>query len=367
MPSKKRQHYVPQFYLRNFSSDGCSLHIYNIKSRKLIKNAPYDTQCYRNYFYGKNGHIEDMFMEIENMVAPIFRRIISSMGVNTINNDEFSSILIFTVLQSCRTEHAATWNNEVADKIGKLFLSKEKLLKDINLDDYQITLDDPVILSIQAAFEMYHFGLDLRCKILINKTKTKFITSDNPVIFHNQYTRINSRETSIGIACSGIQIFYPISPELLLFFYDESIYRVGSNNKNYCEIYSDIEIQNINTFQHLSALSNLFLSDANYIISKNLLSTRKEDIALVTEVMTPENEKYVFTRRHEKNLDLKVSCIAIRSRVKHKKIGFIRNPDLLMLYKDFERLTAAGKYKEWQFPDYLIDLREGNKEKWESP
>ena len=145
------------------------------------------------------------------------------------------------------------------------------------------------------------------------------------------------------------------------------MYRVGSNSRNCYELYSDIEVQNINSFQHLSAFTNLYLSDDNDIISESLLSLRKEDIAVVTEVTTPENENYVFTRRHERDLDLKVSCIIIRPRVKNKGMSFVRNEDLLMLYKDFERLADAGKYKEWQFPEYLTDLRAGNKEKWESP
>ena len=49
MEKKKRQHYVPQFYLRNFVREDNKFTIFNIKSEKIIENAPYRKQCYEDF------------------------------------------------------------------------------------------------------------------------------------------------------------------------------------------------------------------------------------------------------------------------------------------------------------------------------
>ena len=48
MNKKKKQHYVPQFYLRNFTRQDNKFTLINLKTNSIIENAPCKDQCYEN-------------------------------------------------------------------------------------------------------------------------------------------------------------------------------------------------------------------------------------------------------------------------------------------------------------------------------
>ena len=75
MPQNKKQHYVPQFYLRRYSKDGKSINIWNISNEKKIESANLKNQCYRNYFYGKDKAFEESLSYIEGQAARILHTI----------------------------------------------------------------------------------------------------------------------------------------------------------------------------------------------------------------------------------------------------------------------------------------------------
>ncbi|MDL2227229.1 DUF4238 domain-containing protein, partial [Deltaproteobacteria bacterium OttesenSCG-928-M10] len=67
MTAYKNQHYIPQFYLKNFASDdlGKAINLYNLKSKKHIRNVPIRHQASRDYFYGKDLKIENFLAKLE--------------------------------------------------------------------------------------------------------------------------------------------------------------------------------------------------------------------------------------------------------------------------------------------------------------
>lgn len=80
----KRQHYVPQFYLKRFADDKGFLHIYDIANDKIFKSAPKDF-AFEDYLYeieyqktpvtGERyvllNHIEDIFAKYEAEFADL--------------------------------------------------------------------------------------------------------------------------------------------------------------------------------------------------------------------------------------------------------------------------------------------------------
>ena len=79
MADKKKQHYVPRFYLKNFSnkSDEKSIGIYNVKKNLFIPSGSLKDQNYIDYFYGKNGRIENSLQVIEGLSSSIIKDIIT--------------------------------------------------------------------------------------------------------------------------------------------------------------------------------------------------------------------------------------------------------------------------------------------------
>src|SRR5687768_13502617 len=107
MPQNKKQHYVPKFLLRRFSTDKKSINLYNIKSKRKITNANLSNQCYSDYLYGKDLQFEKWLSGIEGELAKLLR----IMDVAIIPPPPWSTthdIMVFFVLsQHGRTKYAA--------------------------------------------------------------------------------------------------------------------------------------------------------------------------------------------------------------------------------------------------------------------
>jgi len=84
MPDNKKHHFVPRFYLKLFSENRKSINIFNLSSRKLIKNGCLKDQCYQDYFYGKDNKTEKDLSDIENEVSVFIKDICSVPQVKTI-------------------------------------------------------------------------------------------------------------------------------------------------------------------------------------------------------------------------------------------------------------------------------------------
>ena len=75
MTEKKNQHYLPKFYLRNFSyyNNEKQIGLYNIFNSFFIHQAKLKTQGSKNFYYGKDGIIENFLSEHEGRFAKIVK------------------------------------------------------------------------------------------------------------------------------------------------------------------------------------------------------------------------------------------------------------------------------------------------------
>ena len=78
MSEKKKQHFIPRFYLKNFSyeNDGKSIGIWLKGTNHYIKRGNLKNQAYCNYFYGKDVTLENELSELEDNAASIIFQIL---------------------------------------------------------------------------------------------------------------------------------------------------------------------------------------------------------------------------------------------------------------------------------------------------
>ena len=71
MPAHKNQHFVPRCALKPFSLGGTgdAINVFNIASKRAIRNAPVKGQCARAYLYGKDLKAEQLLMTLEGNYA----------------------------------------------------------------------------------------------------------------------------------------------------------------------------------------------------------------------------------------------------------------------------------------------------------
>ena len=57
---KKKQHYVPRFYLKFFADHENKFYAYDFDTNRFIPNRVYyESQCYKKFFYGEDGILEE--------------------------------------------------------------------------------------------------------------------------------------------------------------------------------------------------------------------------------------------------------------------------------------------------------------------
>ncbi|MGB6017766.1 MAG: DUF4238 domain-containing protein, partial [Nodosilinea sp.] len=249
MAPNKKQHFVPQFYLKQFSLDESqkTIGIFNFGNYKYNnQNISLKDQAQKDYFYGRDLIIENAFHEQENIASEIFRRITEDGFIPLLNSPEHYQLLEFLIFLRERTLCVVNQSKKSADKFIEIIASKNTdVLEDISEEDFsslRLTLDalNMAAISLPLAF-------DLSYKIFVNEANIPFITSDHPVVFYNQFLEERKKGYGhIGIACKGLQIFLPISPRHLIIFFDQGIYKVGSKKNKSIVLRQDSDIEALN-------------------------------------------------------------------------------------------------------------------------
>ena len=67
MAERKKNHYVPRFYMKRFGSTDKSIHLLNTTSMKAVQDASIAQQCQRKNLY--NSGLEDGLSKLESLIA----------------------------------------------------------------------------------------------------------------------------------------------------------------------------------------------------------------------------------------------------------------------------------------------------------
>jgi hypothetical protein len=102
----KRQHYVPRFLLRQFSSDGRSISMLVLKTGRRIEEASIVGQCYGDYFYGHDGIMEQAFAKEEAEISSLVRNA-NPLALENLTQPQLGALIKFAYWQSVRTQGIA--------------------------------------------------------------------------------------------------------------------------------------------------------------------------------------------------------------------------------------------------------------------
>jgi len=374
MAEKKKQHYVPRFYLKLFSwDDKKAINIYNINNQKIILGGNLKNQCCEPYFYGQNSTVESAFGDLENIASRIINQIISSNSAPKLGTKEYHTILTYVLLQLSRTKYAVDAEDELIDTLIKYLIEKEGTLTREELNQIQIKSSDPAALLLGTMAQIIPIAMDLMCKILINKTNINFITSDNPVVLYNRACEQSKVLSHTGLASKGLKIILPISPKHILLFYDERIYKVGARKQRFADVTIDNDVKQFNDLQWLNALENIYFNDASLQpeiqrgASKNIRKRYTKKVHINEYQGETKVDGMQSILLHIPNL-LHSPCLNIRMNMQCIKqlrpmneeemnnvAMSIRDPELYTIHSAFLRLVDEGKYKASEFDVFIKD------------
>lgn len=340
MTEKKNQHYIPKFYLRNFSyeNNGKQIGVFNLLNEIFVSKGKLKTQGSKNFFYGQDGLIEDELANIENILAQQLQKITSKEEIPKKLTKEHIHLLSFLCITDLR--------NPVRINIfknGFLEIGKQLIELDPNIDLKkfipELSHDDAVKMSMSNISEVVEEILDLDFKILKNTTKQPFLTSDFPIVKYNQF--LESRNWPLsksGYGLSGLQIFIPLNPEIMLLFYDSEIYKVGDKKQKIVLINDLLDIENLNILQFVNCFESIFFNEKTseeYIQKLNIKAKKykraNESTAHSSYLIDKGIDNINEVKKGKKNLiivgsidvetKLKISQIKVHSKGQYKKIS----------------------------------------------
>jgi hypothetical protein len=257
---KKRQHYVPRFVLKHFSCDSRRISVFLLASGKRVDGASLRDQCYEDYFYGADQCMEVAFaaqeLDVANRLADL-----SPPRIESLTEDDALKIKLFIYYQRQRTLAEAEGTDNRIDAVFRAIASKDPTLADIEIDKYQLRMDSPQSLALEAAAGTVPLVLDLAVKFLLNDTPLGFVLSDAPVAIYNQWAEHHPKFKAYrgykGVALKGAQWFFPISPSVCVAVYDPTTYQYGSRDRRCCRA-SRRDVRLLNVLQALHARNCIY-------------------------------------------------------------------------------------------------------------
>lgn len=325
----KNQHYVPQFYQRFFSADlqHKTIGAYIIERRKYIPKAPIKNQSSEDYFYSPNQKVENSLGEIEKAAALVINRIFDDYKIKLSKEDSFT-LYAFTFLQIGRTLDRVNVLQENVDKITQLLLKKyvaykkgsddftehEDITREV-LESLKVKVPNPGLFTLGSHAQIILTCIDLKMKILVNKTSKSFVTSDNPACMYSMFLeRIGI--LTYAFASKGLMFYMPFSKDRAVMYYDSKCYKIGFKKREYVEITQDEDVDNLNLLTACYANKILYCYDGS--ISKIEL----EFLANRHDLLRPQKRVEAFEgimQDHEE-----ITGVSANSIYCHLKLSFVK-------------------------------------------
>lgn len=343
MASRKSHHYIPQFYLRNFSisAERKEIGLDNYRNNLFINKASIKNHACEKWLYG-DDQIEAAFSRLEHVAAIVLKIMLELGAPPPENTPHFKILKEFILYQLTRTVKAQRQTTKSFSASVMEVFKLTSHYKD-EYKDIEFNVDQPMLLSLYASAQAMPLFEYLSCKIIVNGTNVPFVTSDHPAIKYNQFLESkNLTRGTTGLATKGLQIFFPLNPFLMLVFYDANVYKLKARRDTTLLTTDTRDIWQLNALQYIHSESQLFFGPG---VSKDYLEglvTNFEKIKMgsgpTSQTMevsgsTNENRDYhVFNTVNVPQIKLDLSFITLTKKAKQFKLDnrlvYLRHPSL---------------------------------------
>lgn len=308
MTKTKKQHFVPQFLLRNFTNDGHKLWVFDKKSRKEF-SADVGDIANRKYFYDIGGILlpnglseqafERAFGDLESYYSPFLKKLIKNLnaaislnpdGIDidfklNMNVDLKSIVASFISFQYSRTletrKMIQSTLNQLVEIQTDIHLQREltegraplafkgKKLKVTIDEDYikashlSLILDPKMksFLSNEFSKKIWRFGYtDISNPLYI---------SDNPISIASHAQSLSLGQ---GPASPFTEAIIPLSSTLCIQMYDrDTLGFITAGKENFIHRLSTEQVEFINWNQVITASRHVYCANNQFDLAKRIL------------------------------------------------------------------------------------------------
>lgn len=224
------QHYVPQFLLRAFGTGKRDrLHVFDKQTGKTfqasVRKLATEGGFYDFEFQGVPATLETSLSELESKAAELLSPVVRDASLTSLDLDGLAVLSSFLAVQLTRTRAAREMQSDIsrhlADTLRRHAGDDPERLRQVN--EY---IGSPADANTQV---MEHAGLISHASehfapLLLDKAwwlgrttdHNPLLIGDHPVVLQNQF----GPGSTLGLSALGIEIYFPLSPSLILAIYD---------------------------------------------------------------------------------------------------------------------------------------------------
>jgi hypothetical protein len=280
MPDPRKHHYVPEFYLRNFSKNE-KLEVFDLQKRSFRPSTPNNEAHIRDFYRLDNDpetpdqfEVETKFLpEIEGKAKIIIDGIIEKKTLPPENSEEYAFLCIFIGLSFGRTPATRRLFSDILDQIWHFKVQiladlgpegLEKLAEDRKIPkEHRVSFEDVQSLAASGSVRLemnqgYVVGETLsmgvkmaellsqrRWQVLITPLSA-LVTSDRPVLLQNTNPEISGPP---GFALANTVVQIPLASSIsLLGTYEEPKSLITQLNRSQIARHNSQTIMNADRF-----------------------------------------------------------------------------------------------------------------------
>lgn len=257
---KVSQHYVPRLHLRKFSTapDSNSVYCYDKQNKRSFPTGT-DSTATENFFYdGKTELVPEMenFLEkLEKRVSTPYEKIVENQSISCLTTKEKVTIALFLGVQMVRTRGSRSamqgMVEGIEENVGQENMAEElkKELDEMKAEKSLRELQNNLIKDASSDFADIMTALDWH--LFLNETDLPYYTSDFPVVRHNELDF--GPYGNLGLKNRGIQIYFPLTPWMLLSIVEPSVYPdlpevSNTTDRKNVVFQRDLQVQRSNRF-----------------------------------------------------------------------------------------------------------------------
>lgn len=261
MGNKKRHHYVPKCYLKNFSEDGIQIFTHIINSNREPKLISINDVCVEKDFYTLPKEYQELGLKKDLIETEFFCERIEP---------RFSkSISLIKGLRDVAYKHDGPIGFDLGEKerISILYMLLIQYFRGPRHKG--IHSDGTTMNALQHAYSTY--ANEVLMTSLVNKLNSNywiirvnpfnnFMTSDEPVVVidNQKMQRRGENFTKAKIGNKHTAVFFPLTYDIMLEIYDKEEFPEAQRVNNTVQTTNEEYQRRLNGYQYINATKFIF-------------------------------------------------------------------------------------------------------------
>jgi len=293
---KKQQHYVPQSYLKRFSTDEHSVFVFDKFTQKVFRTniANVASERYFYDFYVDTAHELNIDVQLaenalggdieaaySNIIDSILQKLRKNARKRVLRSHHKTSVSYFIALQAIRTKEHRSTQTQLIEKGMEAVLAKTS---EHRRDEYQVWVDAEYVSLLQS---LSMFGPTVQAVanalrkhiwlVGVNQAERPLYTSDHPVVRRAHKKDPYQIRSYAGLASEGIEIALPMTPKYILILCERTFHKHLATKDGGLMLLDNHEyIKYYNSLQVAQSYRQVYCPSDNFHLAKEMCKTHPE-------------------------------------------------------------------------------------------